>query len=56
VPGSPFTPLLAVASCVFLMTQLPWITWVRFFGWLAIGVVVYFAYSYHHSKLRTSAK
>jgi APA family basic amino acid/polyamine antiporter len=52
VPGSPVTPLLAVGSCIFLMTQLPWITWVRFFVWLAVGIVLYFAYGYRHSKLR----
>jgi APA family basic amino acid/polyamine antiporter len=52
VPGSPVTPLLAVASCIFLMTQLPWVTWARFFVWLAIGVVLYFSYGYRHSRLR----
>ncbi|HEY0195035.1 MAG TPA: amino acid permease [Kofleriaceae bacterium] len=52
VPGSPVTPLLAIVSCVFLMTQLPAITWIRFFVWLAIGIVLYFCYGYRHSKLR----
>jgi len=28
----------------------PW-TWVRFLGWLAIGLVIYFCYGRHHSVL-----
>jgi APA family basic amino acid/polyamine antiporter len=55
VPGSPVTPLLAVASCIYLMIQLPLVTWFRFFGWLAIGIVIYFLYSYGHSKLRAGS-
>jgi APA family basic amino acid/polyamine antiporter len=55
VPGSPVTPAIAVVSCLFLMRELPWVTWVRFFVWLAVGIVLYFAYGYHHSRLRTRA-
>jgi APA family basic amino acid/polyamine antiporter len=29
-------------------------TWYRLLGWLAIGLVVYFLYSRHHSKLNKS--
>jgi len=52
VPGSPITPALAVVSCIFLMSQLPVVTWIRFIVWLAIGIALYFLYGYRHSKLR----
>lgn len=51
VPLSPLVPLLGVASCVFLMTGLPGITWVRFIAWLIVGLIVYFSYSFNHSLL-----
>ncbi len=51
VPFSPVTPLLGVAACIFLMTGLPAITWLRFVVWLLVGLVVYFSYSMRHSLL-----
>ena len=44
-------PILGILSCGALMMFLPVITWIRFLGWLAIGMVIYFAYSYRHSHL-----
>ena len=35
-----------------LMLSLPVLTWIRFFVWLGIGLVIYFLYSVRHSKLR----
>jgi APA family basic amino acid/polyamine antiporter len=55
-PLVPFVPLLAVASCSYLMLELPRQTWERFFIWFAIGLVVYLAYGYRHSKLRAEAR
>ena len=51
-PLVPLVPLLAVAMCGYLMLQLPWVTWVRFFVWLAIGLAIYFMYGVRHSALR----
>ncbi|MGH7500651.1 MAG: amino acid permease [Longimicrobiales bacterium] len=44
VPGMPWVPLLGVLSCFYLMVGLPWATWERLLIWLAIGMVIYFAY------------
>jgi len=53
VPGVPFTPIISILACFYLMYQLPAITWIRFGIWLAIGLVFYFLYGYKHSVLRT---
>jgi len=52
VPGAPFTPLISVAACLYLMLQLPRVTWIRFVVWLAVGLVIYFLYGRIHSRLR----
>jgi APA family basic amino acid/polyamine antiporter len=53
VPWSPLLPLIGVAFAVYLMTDLPWETWVRFLVWLAVGIVIYLAYGYRNSRVRT---
>jgi basic amino acid/polyamine antiporter, APA family len=53
-PLVPLVPLLGIASCIYLMAGLPWVTWVRFGIWLLIGLVLYFVYSYKHSRLRST--
>jgi APA family basic amino acid/polyamine antiporter len=51
VPLVPFTPILSIVCCLTLMISLPLETWVRFFAWLAIGLVIYFTFSRHRSTL-----
>jgi basic amino acid/polyamine antiporter, APA family len=45
VPLAPVLPVLSILCCLLLMTGLPLLTWIWFFGWLAVGLVIYFAYS-----------
>jgi len=53
VPGVPYTPIISILACFYLMYQLPAITWIRFGIWLAVGLVFYFLYGFKHSVLRT---
>jgi APA family basic amino acid/polyamine antiporter len=53
VPWVPVFPIISVILCVALMAGLLVITWLRFFAWLAIGLVIYFLYSRHHSEFAT---
>jgi APA family basic amino acid/polyamine antiporter len=52
VPMVPLFPILGVIFCAALMLSLPILTWVRFFVWLALGLLIYFLYSVRHSRLR----
>jgi APA family basic amino acid/polyamine antiporter len=42
---------LGILSCGYLMFSLPPDTWARLIVWMAIGFIIYFAYSHRHSKL-----
>ncbi len=44
-------PVLGMISCFYLMAQETHKVWMRFLIWLAIGLFVYFLYSYRNSKL-----
>jgi basic amino acid/polyamine antiporter, APA family len=54
-PGVPAVPALAIAFCVVLMAYLKPITWSAFGSWLALGVLIYFAYARHKSVLQTES-
>jgi len=44
-------PILGMISCFYLMAQETHKVWMRFLIWLVIGLVIYFFYSYRHSRL-----
>lgn len=50
-PLVPLVPILGIISCFGLMAGLPKDTWIRLVIWLAIGLVIYFAYSQKHSLI-----
>jgi len=51
VPFVWLVSLTGAALCLFVMVGLPLETWVRFAGWLSIGLILYLFYGYRHSRL-----
>ncbi len=54
-PGGLLAPVGTILTCLLLMAGLPITNWIRFFGWLLIGLVFYVLYGHQHSQL-SSAK
>jgi basic amino acid/polyamine antiporter, APA family len=50
-PLVPLVPILGILFNGYMMYKLGWLNWARLIIWLVIGLVVYFSYSRHHSKL-----
>ncbi len=50
-PGVPYTPIVTIIFCLYLMVSLPGVTWIRFAIWSIIGVSIYFLYGIKHSTL-----
>jgi APA family basic amino acid/polyamine antiporter len=55
-PWVPVLPIAAIGCCLILMGSLPVETWIRFFVWLIIGLVIYFAYGRHYSEFGPLAR
>jgi APA family basic amino acid/polyamine antiporter len=52
VKGLGLVAALGIAMCALMIAFLPTDTWIRLIVWTVIGVVIYFAYGYKHSRLR----
>lgn len=51
-PWVPVIPALGALICLIQMLSLPWDTWLRLVGWMAIGFLIYFTYGYKRSRIR----
>jgi APA family basic amino acid/polyamine antiporter len=51
-PWVPLIPVLGILFNGYMMIRLGWINWARLIIWLAIGMVIYFAYSVKYSKVQ----
>ena len=54
LPGGPVMPLLGIGFCLYLMLGLGWMNWLRFGGWLVVGLIIYFFHGSKKSVLRQS--
>ncbi|MDP9161333.1 MAG: amino acid permease [Acidobacteriota bacterium] len=54
-PWVPVVPILGIIFNGYMMIRLGWVNWARLLIWLAIGLVVYFTYGRHHSKVQKAA-
>jgi hypothetical protein len=46
-----FIPIMGVMSCMYLMIEIPAISWIWFLVWMGGGLLIYFLYGYRHSRL-----
>ena len=50
-PWVPVVPILGIIFNGYMMYKLGWVNWARLIVWLIIGLVIYFTYSRHHSRI-----
>ncbi|HET9627410.1 MAG TPA: amino acid permease, partial [Kofleriaceae bacterium] len=51
-PLVPLVPILGIIVNGAMIFGLGWPNWARLGAWLAVGLIIYFLYSRHHSKLQ----
>jgi APA family basic amino acid/polyamine antiporter len=55
-PGLPAVPILGALFCILQMIALPGTTWERLLVWLALGMIVYFAYGRRNAERTRAAR
>jgi amino acid transporter len=46
-----FIPVVGALCCMYLLIEIPVISWLWFFVWMGVGLVIYFTYSRRNSRL-----
>ena len=55
-PWMPVVPILGILFNGYMMYKLGWVNWARLIIWLAIGLVIYFAYGRKHSNVQRGSE
>ena len=55
-PLVPLVPILGIIVCAAMIFGLGWPNWLRLAVWMAIGIIIYFAYGIKNSKLNNPGK
>ena len=53
-PFVPVVPILGIIVCTAMIYGLGWPNWMRLGIWMVLGVIIYFAYGRHKSKLNSA--
>jgi basic amino acid/polyamine antiporter, APA family len=56
VPLINVLPWVSAAASLWLMSNLPADTWLRFLVWMALGIGMYYAYGRSHSRMATGVR
>jgi len=49
-------PILGMLCCLYLMIEIPPKSWLVFFGWMSLGLLIYLGYGRKRSKLAEGGK
>jgi amino acid transporter len=55
-PGMPWVPLLGIASSIYLVSEMPKVTFDRLIYWMAAGFIIYVFYGQFNSALYKEGK
>lgn len=44
-------PILGALCCMYLLIEIPLVSWLWFFIWMVLGLIIYLGYGYRNSKL-----